>query len=188
MQHDSPSVAGEGEDAPSFEELYARNVTAIYHFIYSKVGNREEAEDLTSQVFIKAARGLDPARRTQSIQAWLFQVARTTVADHWREFYRLRTDSLERLLETGLEVAADTASAPAREPDERVQALLCRLPERYRDVLTNRFLLNLSIRETAEKMGLSEANVKVLQYRALHRASSVAPDTLAQVPTSACDS
>ncbi|HEU5440011.1 MAG TPA: sigma-70 family RNA polymerase sigma factor [Ktedonobacterales bacterium] len=174
MTGDTPSASDSDRAAASFEELYERNVGAIYHFIYSKVGNREEAEDLTSQVFIKAVRGLDQARAGQSIQAWLFQVARTTVADHWREFYRLRADSLEKLLDAGWEASDHESDPPVpSNADGRVTAVLSRLPPRYRDVLTNRFLLNLSIRETATKMGLTEANVKVLQYRALQKAAAV---------------
>lgn len=56
---------------------------------------------------------------------------------------------------------------------ERVYALLQELPERYREVLNCRFLLNLSIRETSEFMGVSEANVKTLQFRALKRAADL---------------
>ena len=53
--------------------------------------------------------------------------------------------------------------------EDRVQGILQSLPARYREVLTYRFLLNLSIRETAVSMGLTETNVKVLQFRALKR-------------------
>lgn len=186
-EHSAAVGAGSGGDALGFEALYTRNVAAIYHFIYSKVGNREEAEDLTSQVFMKAARGIDPRRQEQSLQAWLFQVARTTVADHWRDFYRHRADSLERLLEAGLEVSAESSRVEIRPPDDRAQRILAQLPARYRDVLTHRFLLNLSIRETAERMGLSEANVKVLQYRALHRAAAFGLGELSG-QAEACDS
>ena len=56
---------------------------------------------------------------------------------------------------------------------DRVQRLLRALPQRYREVLHCRFLLNLSIRETASRMGVTEANVKVLQFRALKRAADL---------------
>ena len=96
------------------------------------------------------------------------------MADHWREFYRLRADSLEKLLDAGWEASDHESDPPVpSNADGRVTAVLSRLPPRYRDVLTNRFLLNLSIRETATKMGLTEANVKVLQYRALQKAAAV---------------
>ena len=58
-------------------------------------------------------------------------------------------------------------------PTERVHRILQALPEHYKEVLTCRFLLNLSIRDTANRMCLTEANVKVLQFRALKRAADL---------------
>ncbi len=55
----------------------------------------------------------------------------------------------------------------------RVQRILAALPNNYREVLTCRFLYNLSIKETAQRLGLTEANVKVLQFRALKRAAEL---------------
>ena len=189
--------------------VYEENLTAVYRFIYGKVGAREEAEDLTSQVFMKALRGLDRARDPQSIQNWLFQVARTTVADHWRAYYRLPSRSLDDLLDAGWEGPSDSARPyigaqdddddvaesdlpTADEVDASVAALmtngavagdasvearahriLAQLPARYREVLTYRFLLNYSLKETAAQMQLTEANVKVLQFRALKKASQM---------------
>jgi RNA polymerase sigma-70 factor, ECF subfamily len=159
-------------DAPTLETLYERHVRSIYRFVYSKVGNREEAEDLTSQVFLKAARGIDSSRDALSAQGWLFRVARTTIADHWRSVYQFRANSLDDLLDAGLEVPADEqAPRDTSVADRRVERVLARLPARYRDVLTHRFLLNYSIKETAAALGISEANVKVIQFRALKKAS-----------------
>jgi RNA polymerase sigma-70 factor, ECF subfamily len=161
--------------AQQIQRLYEEQLTTIYRYIYSKVGNREEAEDLTSQVFIKAIRGIDTARQSHSVQSWLFHVARTTVADHWRAFYHIRVQSLDDLLSTGWERGAEETheTVQSTEPEERVKRILSRLPERYQDVLTCRFLLNYSIHETAIKMGLTEANVKVLQFRALRKAAEL---------------
>jgi RNA polymerase sigma-70 factor, ECF subfamily len=163
-----------GAAVQEFQTLYQENLGLIYRYVYSKVGNREEAEDLTSQIFIKAVRGVDQERGMQSIQKWLFQVARTTIADYWRVYYRISTNSLEELLEAGWEGPADEEPAAAsNQPAERVKRILQALPEHYREVLTCRFLLNLSIKETALSMGLTEANVKVLQFRALKRAADL---------------
>jgi RNA polymerase sigma-70 factor (ECF subfamily) len=165
---------GDLPSEPRMQQLYEENLTAIYRFVFSKVGNREEAEDVTSQVFVKAVRHLDQARHVESIQSWLFQVARTTVADHWRQFYRLRINSLDDLLDAGWEgPGEDRSDLRSYQPESRVRRLLAQLPERYREVLTLRFLENCSIRETAEKMGLSEPNVKVLQFRALKKAAAL---------------
>lgn len=157
-----------------FQTFYQENLSLIYRYVYSKVGNREEAEDLTSQVFLKAVRGMNTERGALSVQKWLFQVARTTIADYWRAHYRVSTSSLDALLEAGWEGPAESEMvAIGAGPGERVQRLLQALPEHYREVLTCRFLLNFSIRETAVKLGLSEANVKVLQFRALKRAADL---------------
>jgi len=159
-----------------FQTFYQENLGLIYRYIYSKVGNREEAEDLTSQIFLKAVRGIDAERSPQSMQKWLFQVARTTIADHWRMYYRASVSSLEELLDAGWEGPIEEESVPmSTTPSERVQRILRALPEHYREVLTCRFLYNLSIRDTALRMGLTEANVKVLQFRALKRAADLDP-------------
>jgi len=162
------------EYVQEFQTFYQENLGLIYRYVYSKVGNREEAEDLTSQIFIKAVRGVDTERGPQSVQKWLFQVARTTIADYWRTYYRVSVNSLDELLEAGWEGPAEEEStAVSSSPIERVQRILQALPEHYREVLNCRFLLNLSIRDTALRMGLTEANVKVLQFRALKRAADL---------------
>lgn len=158
-----------------FSALYQENLNRIYRFVYSRIGNREEAEDLTSQIFIKAVRGINTERGSLSIQKWLFQVAQTTIADYWRAYYRIPTSSLEALLDIGWEGPAENGHASIdTSPIEHVQRLLQMLSEHHREVLTCRFLLNLSIRETAMRMGVTEANVKVLQFRALKRAAELA--------------
>ena len=162
------------EYVQEFQTFYQENLGLIYRYVYSKVGNREEAEDLTSQIFIKSVRGVDTERGPQSVQKWLFQVARTTIADYWRTYYRVSVNSLDELLEAGWEGPAEEEStAVSSSPIERVQRILHALPEHYREVLNCRFLLNLSIRDTALRMGLTEANVKVLQFRALKRAADL---------------
>ena len=158
-----------------FEQLYQEHLNPIYRYVYSHMRNREAAEDLTSQIFLKALRSLDLKQSAHSGSAWLFRVAHTTVADYWRAYYRrATTHSLEALVETGWEGPIDADLSPvSTRAAERVEDILQALPERDREVLTCRFLLKLSIRETALSMGVTEANVKVMQYRALKRAATL---------------
>jgi RNA polymerase sigma-70 factor (ECF subfamily) len=159
-------------DAGDFQSFYQENLGLIYRFVSSKVGNRQEAEDLTSQIFLKVMRSLDLKRDSRSLRTWLFLVARTTIADYWRIHYRGTTSSLDDLLEAGWEGPVDEGAALVNNSvTELVQEILQALPERDQEVLTSRFLLHLSVRETAIRMGLTEANTKVLQYRALKRAA-----------------
>lgn len=175
MQNSSPTQDVR-LDRQAFQSYYEENLSPIYRYVYSKVGNREVAEDLTSQVFIKAVRNLNYEYDAQRKRNWLFQVARTTIADYWRDFYRTTSSSLDTLLETGwegpLENDNEDRLANHSHSVDIVQRILQALPERDREVLTYRFLLGLSIRETAERMGLTEVNVKVMQYRALKRAAN----------------
>ncbi len=166
----------QSQNVQEFQVFYQENLAPIYRYIYSKVGNREEAEDLTSQIFIKAIHSIDYEHSSQSIQKWLFQIARTTIADYWRTYYRASISSLEELLDAGWEgPTKEELVTPSMMPIQQVQHILQALPEHYREVLTCRFLLNLSIKETAQQMGLTEANVKVLQFRALKRAAQLEP-------------
>jgi len=162
-------------DAQEFETFYREHLGLIYRYVYRKVGNREEAKDLTSSIFLKAVRGIQQERGPERMHHWLFRVARTTIIDYWRTHAHVTTSSLEALREAGWEGPAegDLFGLDGR-PAERVQQFLQALPEHYRAVLTCRFLLGLSIRETAGRMGLTEGNVKALQFRALKRAVALA--------------
>ena len=163
-----------GQAQEAFQTFYQEHLGIIYRYVYSKVGNREEAEDLSAQIFMKAARSMNAERGQQSMQKWLFQVARTTIADYWRNYYRASTSSLEELLDEGWEGPAEPALTEINvSPIEKAHSLLRLLPEHYREVLMCRFLLNLSVKETAQKLSLTEANVKVLQFRALKKAAEL---------------
>jgi len=159
-------------DIPQFQTFYSENLNIIYHYVYGRVKNREEAEDLTSQIFLKVIQHLDHKRSPQSQRSWLYQVTRTTVSDYWRSHYALSGSSLETLLEMGWEGPSENASLEESiSATERVHCILQALPEHYREVLTCRFLLGLTIKETASRLKLTEVNVKTLQFRALKRAA-----------------
>src|SRR5947209_9800028 len=143
---------------------YQTHVTAIYQYIYSRVGNRPDAEDLTAQVFMKAISGMRKDVSVPELRSWLYRVAQTTLADHWREYYAEGAEELEE------DVTRPPAPRENPEAVHRVDALLATLPESYRRVLELRFLRGYSVRETAQELSLSETNVKVLQFRALNRA------------------
>ena len=148
--------------------VYEEHVVQVYRFLYSRVGNREDAEDLTSQVFLKAVRHLDAARADASIKSWLFHLARTTLADYWRQYYKAPKTPLHLVMPERSEEAAVEESPTSA---GTLRQVLAQLPEHYQRVLTLRFLESLSIKETAAEMGISENNVKVLQLRALRRAA-----------------
>jgi len=158
-----------------FEQVYTRHVVGIYRFVYARVGNRPDAEDLTAQVFVRAVEQLDTSRDPGQVAAWLYRVAQNAIADYWRAFYRLPLIGTEHVA-PGWE-PVDESRQPARPLDDRaairVETLLGGLPDRYRRVLELRFLERLSVAETAAAMGITSGNAKVLQYRALRKAALI---------------
>ena len=170
-------------EVQKFELFYQENLDRIYRFVFNHVRNREAAEDLTSQIFLKATRSLDLEQNSHSRQVWLFRVARTTMEDYWRAHCRrAATHSLEELVVAGWEGPVDANPVRSKAAD-RVEDILQTLPGQDREVLTCRFLLDLSVRETALSMGVTETNVKVMQYRALRRAATLV-DSAAQPKSS----
>lgn len=144
---------------------YSSFVTPIYLYLCSRVGNRPDAEDLTSQVFVKAVRKMRTDASATELRRWFYRVAQRTLADHWRKYYA----------EDVVELSEETSPPPAQSNENpealrRVECILQMLPVTYRRVLELRFLRGYSIRETALELGLSQANVRVMQFRALNRA------------------
>jgi RNA polymerase sigma-70 factor (ECF subfamily) len=157
-----------------FEAIYDEHVTAIHRFVYARVGNRPDAEDLTGQVFMRAVEQLDLDRPAAQITAWLYRVAQNAVADYWRAFYRLPQVGVEQVAgawEPVMPQPNPHAEADADRAATAVRRLLSRLPEQYAKVLELRFLHRLSVAETASRLGITHGNAKVLQYRALRKAA-----------------
>jgi RNA polymerase sigma-70 factor (ECF subfamily) len=149
---------------------FQENAAKIYRFIYAKVGNREAAEDLTSEVFLKATRWLAQDRSADSIRAWLYTVARGTIADYWREQSQHPAVPLEdpdAVLYCGRD-----APDEVRRTRERAWQILEALPEREREVLRLRFLHGYTAGEIGQAVGLTPGNVRVLQLRALRWAAA----------------
>ena len=159
-----------------FEQVYLAHVVGIYRFVYARVGNRPDAEDLTAQVFSRAVEQLDTARDEPQIAAWLYRVAQNAIADYWRAFYRLPIVGPDHVapgwepVDDAVPPRANSEAADAAAAS-RVADLLRRLPANYRRVLELRFLQRLTVAETATEMGISAGNAKVLQYRALRKAA-----------------
>jgi RNA polymerase sigma factor (sigma-70 family) len=154
------------------EALYRAHVRSIYGFIFSKVGNREAAEDLTSDVFLRALAHIDPSREEHSIIAWLYRVARNVVNDYWRvgkAAQVIALDEVRNLRDSSVPPDIARQDRAAHKANE----LLNKLPQNYHDVLYHRLIEGLSISETATKMATTVANVKVLQHRALKRAADL---------------
>jgi RNA polymerase sigma-70 factor (ECF subfamily) len=154
-------------DPGAFGALYDRYQPRIYRFIYLKVGRREEAEDLTHQVFLGAWEHMPSYReRGFPFSSWLYRIARNTVVDYYRS--RRRTEPLEDLdpdaVVSGESIEQSAAQALLLRDVRRAVATL--KPE-HQDIIILRFVDELSVKEAAEALEKSEGAVKLLQHRAM---------------------
>jgi len=162
--------------AAQLERIYLRFLLPIYRFVYSRLGNQQDAEDVTSQVFMKSLTYLDPTAEPPEIEAYLYRIARTDIAEYWRRFGALRMVPIDdEPAAMNIEPAdGDLVPAPSETLAAELESILGLLPPNYRRVLELRFYQGLSIKETARSMNVTEANAKILQYRAVQRAAAYA--------------
>jgi RNA polymerase sigma-70 factor (ECF subfamily) len=158
---------------PDWDAVYRDNITWVYRLMYSKVGNQPDAEDLTAEVFMTALRPLRVSATVPEVRKYLRMTARTVLASYWRDRMGRQITTIEDDVpdESGQEIFVSDA------PDRAMQ-VLAKLPERYRRILELRFLQAFSVREAAGQMGVSVANAKVLQHRAIQMAAQMNQEAL----------
>ena len=153
----------------AFGSLYERYMEQIYRYVYYRVSDRDEAEDLTETVFVKAWEALPRFRpRGVTFRAWLYRIAHNAVID------RHRTRKVVLPLEQAqdwldVESSSPEAAAETAEETATLGEALSRLSPRLREVILHRFISGLSHAETAQVMGLRQGHVRVLQHRALNQ-------------------
>ncbi|HET7665136.1 MAG TPA: RNA polymerase sigma factor [Mycobacterium sp.] len=151
---------------PDWDAVYRDNVTWVYRLMYGKVGNQPDAEDLTAEVFMTALKPLRVSATVPEVRKYLRMTARTVLASYWGDRMGRQITTIEDDVPETIEPAQIASDAP-----EKVRSLLQRLPDNYRRILELRFLQAFSVREAASQMGVSVANAKVMQYRALRMAA-----------------
>jgi RNA polymerase sigma-70 factor, ECF subfamily len=155
-----------GAAYPDWDAVYRDNVTWVYRLMYGKVGNQPDAEDLTAEVFMTALKPLRVSATVPEVRKYLRMTARTVLASYWGDRMGKPLTSIEEDVPEVPEPESIASDAP-----DKVRRLLQRLPDNYRRILELRFLQAFSVREAANQMGVTVANAKVLQYRALRMAA-----------------
>ncbi len=167
QEHERELVERARRDPEAFGELYLRHVRSIYNYIFYRTGDPDEAEDLTSRVFLQALQHLPRFQeRGLPFAAWLFRIAHNLVANWHRDRQRHPTVPLS---ENGHERGSDRVEAllERREARERLLAAMRRLPPDRQQLLILKFVEGLSNAEIARIMGRSEGAIRVLYHRTL---------------------
>src|SRR6202167_4421826 len=157
---------------PDWDAVYRDNIDRLYRLMYARVGNRPDAEDLTSEVFRTALGPLRMASSKGEVRSYLLTTAQTVLASHWRRHLGLPITSIDPEADLASLAEPSKAEDPSDAP-QRAGKILASLPDRYRRILELRFLEACSIKEAAQDMNVSVSNAKVLQHRALRMAASL---------------
>ena len=154
--------------APNAADIALNELDLVYAFIYARVGNRADAEDLTQQVALKAIPRLRQGSAPSAIRGYLFATARSVLGAFWSTRLGLSEAELREDL-----ALATPAFAPSEENAVLAHNILGRLSDNYRRVLELRFLHGYSLKEVAAEMSSTVGAVKVMQLRALRAAAKV---------------
>ena len=153
-------------DPEALTEIHDIYYTPIFRYIAMRVSNREVAEDLASEVFVRLLSALrDHTAPRKTLKGWLYAVASRVVSDYHRKQYRHREVELTESL---VGDAVDPAEAADQQLTwENLQEALSDLTPDQQDVLALRFGQGLPIQEVADLVGKSEGAIKQLQARAV---------------------
>lgn len=150
-----------------YSEIYDKHIDKIYRFVVLKVKSSEIAEDLTSEVFLRGWQSFKEKRgKIDNVQAFLYQIARNLLTDHYREQGKAQLVSVDYAPMTDL--SQDLEEKAFLNSDlEQVKASLANIREEYREVIVWYYLDELQVSEIAKILGKSEPTCRVLIHRAL---------------------
>lgn len=170
-----------GEQA-AFEELICRTGRLVYARLCLQTGNRELAEDLTQETFLRAWRCIRQVREAQALRPWLLAIAMSVHSDSWRRsgrgkrggrsLYGLREGSRLGSDSDALAAISDRSPGPASEAEkselrERMLSALQKLPEKYRQPLMLRYLADCDYGQIEQQLGLSNGELRGLLHRGM---------------------
>ena len=159
-------VAKAKQDLQAFGRLYDLYVQPVYRYLLSKVGNVQDAEDLTGQTFLSAVQSFDNYRHKGRFAAWLFSIARNKTID----FYRKNKNQLS-LEATDAYLSRNLGEHYSLKTDRQLDLarLINTLPQEEQELLRLRFIAGMRFREISALLGKNEGAVKKATYRLLDK-------------------
>lgn len=158
-------------DLGAFGELYERYYARIYRYVFHRVGNSVDAEDVTAVVFMKALEALPSYQsRRNGFAPWIFRIARNAVVDHYR---RRRKQSSFDELDGEAREGDPIVNALGNERREELRMLVRHLSAEQRDVILMRYAADLSFGEIAATLKKKEPAIRMLLHRGLKKLKAV---------------
>lgn len=145
--------------------MYNTYADDIYRFLFVHVRDIEIAEDLTADTFTKAWKHIE-TYDFKHPRGWLYAIARNTLTDYWR---KKKPVPLDEAIEVVDEAPSHAEVMDKKLEKIRIAQMVAKLPNDMKSVVSLRFMQGYSVKQTAEALDFSEANVRVIQYRALKK-------------------
>jgi RNA polymerase sigma-70 factor (ECF subfamily) len=151
-------------DTQAFGELYTCHVTKIYRYVYYNVHNKERAEDITQEVFLKAWKAIGSCKgKETTFSSWLYRIAHNLIIDKLRKSQKQSSHEAE--LPEDIRDASDAMEISLEQRD--LLKIIDVLSPNQRQVIMMKFIEDMDNREIAEIMGKSPGAIRILQMRAL---------------------
>jgi RNA polymerase sigma-70 factor (ECF subfamily) len=181
-------TAAQKGDSAAFGLLYDRYVDVVYRYVLFRMGDRDLAEDVTSETFLRALRRITSVSyQGRDVGAWFVTIARNLILDHMKSSrFRLEVVT-DEVTEPGAApisgIGAQAQAGPEQEAISRAtrtELLRCvaKLGDDQRECVVLRFMQGLSVAETAAIMNRNEGAIKALQHRAVRRLAQLLPSGL----------
>jgi len=164
------------KDPDAFAEVYNQYITPIYRFVYFKVSSRQDAEDLTSEVFMKVWNYITETEDDiENLRALLYRTARNLVIDHYRRNARRDVINDVEMMEN---IVDDKQQSLLSQVDtnidmQSIEKLMRQMKDEYREVIVLKYLEELSIAEIAKILNKTKGSVRVTLHRALKTAKEL---------------
>jgi RNA polymerase sigma-70 factor (ECF subfamily) len=165
---------GDASGAEAIGELYDRYNEQVFRYVWARVYDRNSAEDLTGEVFVRMVANLPKYRPTSTpFLAWLYRIAHNLVIDHYRKEENKRELHLDQVDQLLLDTNNPADMTEDKMFYNRIKIALLEINPTWQEVIVLRFLMGMSLQEVAVTLGKSVGAVKVAQHRGLKELRNV---------------
>lgn len=154
----------------TFARFYDKTMPKVYRYIYYKVNSQQIAEDLTSEVFDKALVNFKKYNQEKaSFSTWVLTIAKNTIADYYRAQPKVQTVSIDEAVDTPSREPGPEQTAEDNEEKQLLKRCISQLPEKEQEIIRLKFTMEMTNRDIAKVIGLTETNVGVMLYRIIRK-------------------
>ena len=161
---------------PDYETFYRENYNRVLNYVYKKISHKEDAEDLTSEVFLYCYRhydDYDPSKGKRS--TWLYLITNSRIKNYYRD--HVISEDYDEIAETLQDMGIDLDRGLYLEQlREKLLQAISRLPERQQTIVKMRYFENRSGEEIARQLGITPGNVRVMLSRAIDKLAAIDPE------------